>query len=543
MKSTYHCRGSILLLLMLFSITITVAQTTIRGIVVDQDTKEALIGANVIVEGDGSGTVTDAKGNYELESNEKFPVNLKISYTGYDEVSVTVTDANSPINVSLEPGALLGEVVISASRKQEKVQDAPASISIISAERIENQTVANPISLLENTVGVSIDKQGVARTNIAMRGGSDLLSTSTFVMMDYRSLIGSGVNSFDAGATALTTIDIDRVEVIRGPASALYGPGVTAGVVHFLTKDPFDYPGTTVELVGGNQSTFRSTIRHAGHNAAKTFGYKINALYSNADAWSLDPKDSTDAATLAAFQNNIIDPLNGETVTTTGGNLNEKILGYNASASLYFRPNSDLNVVVAGGLQGGEGLFWSSQGEGYNAATDIFSQVRVGYKGLFAQVYYNSNTVPDDAAKKGFLYRTGQLSTVNRKQFETQLQYNFDVNSIKTNFTVGGDYRTAALDSETRTFGRNEKDDDYDIYGGYLQSKTNLTSKLDMVLAARLDGFSGIDESAISPRVALVYKAAPNHSFRATYNKAFAPNSAFDLYADQAIGNFGAFDL
>ncbi len=64
-----------------------------------------------------------------------------------------------------------------------------------------------------------------------------------------------------------------------------------------------------------------------------------------------------------------------------------------------------------------------------------------------------------------------------------------------------------------------------------------------MVLAARYDGFSGIDESAISPRVAFVYKAAPNHSFRATYNKAFAPNSAFDLYADQAIGNFGAFDL
>lgn len=543
MKLTYHYKGSILLLLMLGSITFAVAQTTITGNVLDQDSKEAIIGANILIKGTTVGTVTDLDGNFNLQSNEELPWTLEVSYTGYDPIIIVVTDSNSPLNISLKSGSILGEVVISASRKPEKVQDAPASISIISAERIKNQTVANPISLLENTVGVSIDKQGVARTNISMRGGTDLLSTSTFVMMDYRSLIGAGLNSFDAGATALTTIDIDRVEVIRGPASALYGPGVTAGVVHFLTKNPFDYPGTTVEVVGGNQGTFRTSLRHAGHNGSKTFGYKINALYSTANAWSLDPDDPTDAATLADFQTHITDPLNGDTVSTTGGNLNEKILGYNASASLYFKPNSDLNVVVAGGLQGGEGLFWSTQGEGYNAATDIYGQVRVNYKGLFAQAYYNTNTVPDDVSKKGFLYRTGQLSTVNRKQFETQLQYTFDVNPIKTNFTFGGDYRTAALDSETRTFGRNEEDDDYDIYGGYLQSKTNLTSKLDLVLAARYDGFSGIDESAISPRIALVYKAAPNHSFRATYNKAFAPNSAFDLYADQAIGNFGAFDL
>ena len=543
MKPNYKYRGAILLWLMLFSLTFAMAQTTISGTVLDDDTKESIIGASVLVKGTSTGTVTDANGNFSLATNEKLPFTLVLSYTGYEPIAVVVRDANSPVNILLRSGSLLSEVVVSASRKPEKVQDAPASISIITAERIENQTVANPISLLENTVGVSIERQGVARTNISMRGGSDLLSTSTFVMMDYRSLIGAGLNSFDAGATALTNIDIARVEVIRGPASALYGPGVTAGVVHFLTKDPFDFPGTTIEVVGGNQSTLRTTLRHAAHNEDKTFGYKINALYSNSNAWPLDPDDPTDAATLATFQSNITDPLTGETIRTTDGNLDEKIIGYNTSASLYFRPNSDLNVVASGGLQGGEGLFWSSQGEGYTAATDIFGQVRLGYKNLFAQVYYNTNTVPDDPAEKGFLYRTGQLSTINRKQFETQLQYNFDVNSIKTNFTFGGDYRTAALDSETRTFGRNEEDDDYDIYGGYLQTKTNLTPKLDMVLAARYDGFSGIDQSAFSPRVAFVYKAAPNHTLRATYNKAFAPNSAFDLYADQAIGNFGAFDL
>ncbi len=543
MKSIYRCNVFLLLCVMLSSITFVVAQTSLTGTVFDEDSKEVIIGASIVIGNTTIGTITDVDGNFELKTDEKLPLTLEIAYLGYKPLTVNVADASTPLKISLQSGLLLGEVVVSASRKPEKVQNAPASVSILTAKRIENQTVANPIRLLQNTVGVSIDRQGAARTNITMRGGSDLFATSTFVLMDYRSLIGAGLNTFDAGATSLTTIDIERVEVIRGPASALYGPGVTAGVVHFLTKDPFDHPGTTVELVGGNQNTFRVSARHAGHNKAKTFGYKINALYSRANAWPLNPQDTTDAAILTNFQSDIVDPVDGSLIGTTGGNLNENILGYSGSASLYFRPISDLNIVASGGMQVGEGLYWSQQGEGYVAATDLFGQLRVSYKGLFAQAYYNTNTAPDDIAEKGFLYRTGNVSTIDRKQFETQLQYNFDVNPIKTNFTIGGDYRTAKLDSETRSFGRYENDDDYDIYGGYIQSKTNLLDQLDMVLAARFDGFSAIDEFAISPRVAFVYKAAPNHTFRATYNRAFAPNSALDLYADLPIGNFGSFDL
>ena len=116
-----------------------------------------------------------------------------------------------------------------------------------------------------------------------MRGSTDLLATSVFVMMDYRSLIGSGLSTFDANATTLLPIDIDRVEVVRGPGSALYGPGVTSGVVHFLTKDPFKYPGGTIELSAGNLNTFKSNFRYADHNKNKTFGYKITAFTSNSD--------------------------------------------------------------------------------------------------------------------------------------------------------------------------------------------------------------------------------------------------------------------
>jgi iron complex outermembrane receptor protein len=530
-------------LMMLFCVSFISAQNTIKGTITDED-NEPILGANIIIKGTTTGTSSDFKGVFSFVTSKALPLEIVVSYTGYESKTLSVTKENQAIVVVLKAGDLLDEVFISASRKAEKIQDAPASVSVITAKSIKNQAVANPISLLENTVGVSIDKQGSGRTNITMRGSSDLLATSVFVMMDYRSLIGSGINSFDANATTLLPIDIERVEVVRGPGSALYGPGVTSGVVHFLTKDPFKYPGGTIELSAGNLNTLKTSFRYANHNKDKDFGYKITGFTSQSDEWGLDPNNAIDAATLATFQNDIIDPIDGSLVGQTGGNLNEKGKSYGGSASLYFRPgNSGLNIVTTTGFNYTEGLYWGSQGEGYQAATDFYAQGRVSYKGLFAQVYYNSNKGSDEDAKKGFLYRTGNLSIVDREQFEGQLQYNFDIESIKTNITVGGDYRAARFDTSGRTFGRFEDNDNYDLYGTYMQSKTNLSDKLDLVLAARYDAFSAIDANSFAPRVALVYKANDDNTFRASYNTAYAPNSALDLFIDQPIGNAGAFDL
>lgn len=523
--------------------SLLVAQNMVKGSVSDADSGDPIIGANVIIDGTSDGTVTDVDGSFSIATDRSFPLMITISYTGFASQKIEVSDGSQMNNVALAVGSIFDEVIVTASRKPEKVQNAPASVTVLNARAIESANVANPISLLQNTVGVSIEKQGTQRTNISMRGASDLFSTSAFVMMDYRSLIGAGLNTFDAGATALNTLDMDRVEVVRGPGSALYGPGVTAGVVHFLTKNPFKYPGTSVEFSAGNLNTFKAAIRHAGHNANNTFGYKITAFGLQADEWKLDPNNETDAETISKFKQDIFDPKDGALVGSTGGQLNETGVAYGGSASLYFRPTPGLNLVTTGGFNYSEGLYWSQQGEGYQAATDVYLQTRATYKGWFAQLYYNTNTVPSDLSKTGFLYRTGTLSALDRAQLEAQLQYNFTLDKIKTDFTIGGDYRAASFDSQTRTFGRNEDNDDYDISGAYIQSKTALTSKLDMVLAARYDQFSAIDEGSLSPRAALVYKPADNHTFRASYNQAYAPNSALDVFGDLQIDNIGSFDI
>ena len=144
-----------------------------------------------------------------------------------------------------------------------------------------------------------------------MRGSSGLFGTSAFPILDYRSLVGPGIGTFQSDQSPLSTVDIDRVEVVRGPGSALYGPGVTQGVVHFISKNPIDHPGTTFEVVGGELNTFGVTARHAGANADKTFGYKINAHYKRGDEFTLDPDDPDDFAQMSLFQRQVVQPGGG----------------------------------------------------------------------------------------------------------------------------------------------------------------------------------------------------------------------------------------
>ncbi len=523
------------------------SQNTITGTVNDEDGL-GLIGANVLVKGTSEGTITDLDGNFSLRTSESFPLTLIISYTGYNEQEIAMA-SNSTVSAVLTEGIVIGgDIVITASRKKEKVQEAPASITVLTARKLEGSPQTDPIRSLINVPGVQLQQQSAARINIEMRGSSGIFGTSTFPILDYRSLIAPGIGAFQSDASGLSLIDMDRIEIVRGPGSALYGPGVTSGVVHFITKNPIDHPGTTVQVGYGELNTFLGAIRHAGRNASKTFGYKINAQYNTGDEFTLDPVE--DADQIALFKKSIFRPAvtNGMVDLTKPGIelLNESELDPDGdgnpmqddwwnvafNGTLEFRPQDDLSVIVSGGYNEASAVFYNDLGEGLSQSSEIWTQARVQKGGLFAQVFFVDNDGGDDDDPT-FLYQTGNMSGVGRKQLEGQLQYNFQTPSfLDADWTAGFDYRQAISDTRNLTYGRSEDDDDYRIFGGYLQGKFALVDKLDMVLAGRFDQFNFLDDNFFSPRVAFVYKASPKHTFRATYNRAGAPPSALEMFID-----------
>ncbi len=549
--------------LILILMTVTgYAQTTINGTVSGEG--KPLPFANVFIDG----TTTDINGNYELKSNEPLPWKLVVSYVGYEDQSIEVTDANKArVNIELKPGGVFLDenIVISASRKREKVQEAPASISVISARKLEGSANAtDPTRNLISTPGVQIQQQSANRINISMRGGAGLFGTSVFPIMDYRSLVGPGIGTFQTDGAGLSNIDLQRIEVVRGPGSALYGPGVTQGVVHFITKNPIDFPGTTVELMGGELNTFGAAVRHATKVSDK-FGFKINAQHRQGDEFTLDPNDPDDALQIAkltttgVFQPGVspegfVDPtLPSEQLFTfeeldedgDGNPMQNDWSNSAVNATLEFRPKDNLSVTVSGGLNQSSSVFYNEQGEGLAQTTEVWGQARMQAGGLFAQVFaVNNDGGPRE--RPTFLYQTAARTPIGRNQLEAQVQYNFDVKSfLKSNWTVGADYRFAGQDTENLVYGRNEDDDSYLVYGAYIQGKMALTDKLDAVLAARYDQFNFIDEGAFAPRAALVYKVDPQHTVRASYNRSNTTVSNLQLNIDFPLSTIipGSFDV
>lgn len=543
----------IIFILAMFS-TAAYAQNSVSGTITDSETSEGLIGASVIISGTTTGAQTDATGKFNFTTDKEYPFNIEVSYAGYTTQKFKVNDGNA-ISVALMPGIGMGDVVItSVSRRAEKVQDAPASVSVLSAKQIATTAQQNPVRMLVNIPGVQIQQQSASRMNIEMRGASGLFGTSVFPIMDYRSLVGPGIGTFDGNVGG--NIDIARIEVVRGPGSALYGPGVTSGVIHFITKNPIDYTGTTVQVAAGEGNTVIASARYAQANEEKTFGFKVNATYTRGDEFTLDPNDPDDAAQMAKFSRTVSTPtiVDGIASSTEGtvilteadldpdgdGNMMQDFFELlNVNTTLEFRPQDDMTVNVSAGLNTINSVFYNSQGEGLNQTVEYWAQARVQKGGLFAQLFYLDNN-GGNPERPTFLYQTGNESAIARQQIEGQVQYGFDVeNLLNSSFVAGIDYRSALSDTRNLVYGRNEADDDYNLVGAYIQGKFKLGEDFDLVLAGRYDQFLFLDEGAFAPRAALVWKAAPQHTFRGSYNRASAPNSALTLNIDFPLASLG----
>jgi outer membrane receptor for ferrienterochelin and colicins len=547
--------------LMLFLANIIQGQNTISGSVADAENGEGIPGANIIVIGSNTGAASDFDGNFSFSTSQEYPFTLEISSIGFGSKTVEVTSADQTISVELNLGQNLSEIVVTASRRREKVQEAPASVSIITSRDIANSSAPiDPMKHLLNIPGVTVQQHSANSLNIEMRGGNGLFGTAVLPMLDYRFMTTPAAGNLFSFQTGLSNLDIDRVEVVRGAGSALYGPGVTSGVVHFLSKKPIDFPGTTAELYGGTMSTFGGAVRHAYANDSKTFGYKINFKYSKGDDFTIDPTNAADAAQIAGFNTTIRQPIIKNKVVDAVASLNGPILldkddldpdgdgnmlsqeykNVSVNAHLEFRPSDLTSAFISAGLSNGGGIFVSDLGFAKAQGNDYWIQSRIQSGGFFASLNYNANDGGDEKTPT-FLYSTGFRQVTKRVSMDASIQYNFDTPGfLNTNFTVGLDYRDTALDSEYTLFGRNEDDDAYKISGVYLQGTSALGEKIDLTYAIRYDKLNFLKDGAFAPRIALVYKANENNTFRVSYNVSTSGPTALQTYIDFPVQTLSA---
>jgi iron complex outermembrane receptor protein len=521
-----------LVLSALFLAMPVLGQTTIRGTIRDAESGAPLVGANVVVEGTTDGAVSDPDGRFRLSIAGPLPVTLRFSYIGYSTDRREANGAETDFAIALEPRIVTSDaVVVSASRRTEKLTEAPAAISVLYARDLEAQTLTNPVEALRGTAGVDISEQGINNYTVTLRGRNLAFDTATHILIDNRHATTPGLAVTIFGRQALNPDDIERIEVIQGPGSALYGPGVDAGVIHFITKSPFDHPGTTVTVAGGSRSSLRMTGTHRGV-AGTRLGYKLTGMYARATNWEYDPEDPDDAAFLGVFPDSVFSGVDGRFDRAIDG-IEPETFSYGASGSLQYRFRGSTSLTADAGYTRYRGINRFGLGEVFNDFPEIYGQLRFAAGRLFAQAHY-LHAANDE---RTFLYRTGRTLSFNNRQYELQLQHATDLPSLRTALVYGGEYRLVTSDTRRTINGMFEEDDETVVYGAYLQSQSELTPRLSLTLAGRLDRFDTIRQTFFSPRAGIVFRPDPSRSFRLTVNRAYAAPTGLSLFTDVAVAD------
>ena len=280
----------ILTLLLVMMSYFSFAQIGIKGIVNDTE-GNPLPGVNIIVKGTDNGSSTDADGTFSITAPNKNST-LIFSFIGFETIEYSLNNKTDLIIEMTSTSMNLNQVVVSASRKKEKVLDAPAAIEVISAKEIQNNISLTSTDHLYSASGVDVSKTGLTSSNVATRGFNNVFSGSVLTMVDNRV---ASVPSLRVNSTQMipgNSDDISSIEVLKGPASAIYGPFSANGVIHILTKSPLDLdePETKVSFSAGERDLISTSVRTAG-KINDNLGYKVSVNYLRATDWDRDSAD------------------------------------------------------------------------------------------------------------------------------------------------------------------------------------------------------------------------------------------------------------
>lgn len=579
-------------LFVLSSVLLFAQDITISGNVQD-DNKQPLPGATVVVKGTGIGTNTDDAGNYTL-SVPKDAKTLVISFTGFtpQEIAIKNNQGNYVVNVDMASSDIgLNQVVVSASKKKEKLLDAPASISVIGQDKLERNITSTPVDQLKTTPGVDVMRTGLVSSNVVVRGFNNIFSGSVLNVVDNR--IGS-VPSLRINAYQLlpsSSLDIDKIEVVRGPASALYGPNASSGVVHIMTKSPLDQQKkfeTTIAMTGGftvldqsykqfnngkllSGNIINPEFRHSGKLWDGKFGYKVSGSYFRGQDYpNYDPREpyTGDSLIFGSVKNGeIFQPdtlgyqtdVNGQMIDSTlrldvrRFDKDFSIEKWTADARIDIRPINDVTVTVNGGVASAHNVELTGLGAAQAGGTGgwiyWYLQTRIRWKNLYIQYFINSS----DA---GNTFLIPQLSSSSRNSYAStspptpyQVQFLIDKSKLhvvqvqhswnpieKLGLIYGIDALFTRPNTEGTINGRFEKRDNVNQVGGYFQGDYEPLKWLKFVAAFRLDYNSIIKGVSFSPRAAVVFKPAPGHNLRITYNRAFDAPNTLNQFLDLSNG-------
>ena len=437
--------------------------------------------------------------------------------------------------------------VESASKVSETIVSAPATMDVVTADVIATSSAQSMGDLLRNVPGTNVSQTSARDFNLTSRQATGVLTNSQLALVDGRSIYLDffGLILWDFVPTNMS--DIKQIEVVRGPASAVWGANALTGVVNIITKTPRETAhengsaSGSLTLSGGTFDRNAGTL--AGQGAGTTYGasasigqapnerwsYRLSGGYFSSDPLPrpagtvpvvknpLDPTITDGGATYLTFQNQ------GTSQPRFDARVDQKL-------------SADAHITYAGGVAGTQGIIHTALGPFDIQSGSLLGYGKIEYaRGAFKLRGF-ANIVDGKAPA---LLALGPTGTPIQLDFKTQT-YDLEIGHSRV---VGAN--ASGSRGHLLSYGASARRNDFDItitpagqnrneFGGYLQDQIYF-GKFHLSLGGRLDKFGNLDHPVFSPRVTAMFLPTPNHSIRASFNKAFRSPSLINNYLDVQI--------
>jgi outer membrane receptor protein involved in Fe transport len=531
-------------LILTFSASARAQNAAISGTVVDES-GAGVPGATVQLTGPRRDLTTSGQGGaYRFSGLAGGTYQLTVTLVGFsraaqNDVVVGATEVMLPAIV-LTLANLNETVVVSATKVESQLVDAPATMSVLTSQELASSPALTYGDVLRKVPGLNVVQLSARDINITSRQATSTLSNSQLVLLDGRTVYLDffGIVLWDLLPTSMS--EIKQIEVIRGPASAVWGANALTGVVNIITKSPREAPGAEVSLTGGFMS--RDAGSSVGRSAGGLFGvnasfadapnsawsYRVSGGYFNASAFPrpggtiplmTDPRNPAATVGGAAYPADGAGPI-GRSFSNRG----------TSQPKFDARVDQELanggRLTYEGGVAGTQGIIYTGIGPFDIQSGTYFGFGRVNYSRNALKVNFFVNALNADAPNllfpdpstglplqlgittKTFDFEVGDARPIGRNQVVS-----FGGNIRRNNFEIS--LAPSAQD-------RNE-------VGAYVQDDIAV-GRFRFNIGGRVDKFGNLDDPVFSPRLAALYKVLPDHSVRVSFNRAFRSPSVINNY-------------
>jgi outer membrane receptor protein involved in Fe transport len=523
------------------------SQITIKGKVTDAANGKALQGATIIIKKLNLIATSDNNGNYIFSDVKAGTFIIKISFVGYRDTaqSITIVSGTYQKDFKLYPGSVaMDSVVVTATLTEKNIKDLPASVGIVTHEQIQDFPAMSADEYLDLVSGIDITRHyGIfyKTGDVTMRGLNR--NVYTLLLID-----GIPASVMDGGATnwnRINTDNIQKIEVIKGPNSSIYGSNAMGGVINIITQHPSEPFKAEANAFYGTYNTYGGNLNLSGSNIKnnKGFYWMADGYIRRSDGYVLYPDSTADSTDVRTY-------------------LKEKDASLRTGYSFNKNNNLEIEYDISSEILGGGKKYFEELGS-YDYSYYQIWQAR--YHGLVGKVRINASAFYKneyDDSQKESIKQSGAYTLLNTHTnsddkgiwcngsvpFRKNQLITFGFDSKLGEAKASDIYRTS---TDTVTYKGN-----LDYYGLFVQDDfVIIKNKLKSIVGLRYDlvNFYNADFyidapsattsfilpyikplisktwTALSPNVGLIYKITENKSVYLNLSRGFRSASLNDL--------------